>query len=148
MEVRCVTLDRRGTLLAVAAGLAVLPALALWGDDEDLPSFKAQSQRESKEFVARIGEVIVKAARSRPRKIELKDYAYSSPKAGRKELTLKLSYTGAVTKVKFHVDVVVLLDTQDKDRWEVLNIRYSDTNRSPIPYSEKKVQGLIKKLNR
>lgn len=142
------TLDRRGILLAVVTALAVLPALEFWGDDEDLPSFNSQSQRESKEFAARVGEVIVKAARSRPRKIELKDYSYSTPKTGRKELALKLSYTGAVTKVKFHVDVMILLDTHDKGRWEVLNIRYSDTNRSPIPHSEKKVQGLIKKFNR
>jgi hypothetical protein len=147
-EDHLVVLDRRGSLLAVAAGLAVVPAVLLWGEDEDFPSFKAASSRESREFVTRVGEVIVKAARSRPRKIELKDFTYASPKAGRKELTLKMTYTGAVTKVKFNVDVELLLDTEDKDKWEVLNIRYSDSNRSPVPFSEKKVQDLIKQFNK
>jgi hypothetical protein len=136
--------------LALSAALVCLTlasAFLRW-DDDDFPAFKSGSKRESKEFVTKVGDAIVKAARSRPRKIELTDFSYASPKAGRKELTLKMTYTGAVTRVKFNVDVMMLLDTEDKDKWEVLNIRYSDSNKSPVPYSEKKVQDLIKKFNK
>lgn len=136
--------------LALSAALVCLTlasAFLRW-DDADFPAFKSGSKRESKEFVTKVGDVIVKAARSKPRKIDLTDFSYASPKAGRKELTLKMTYTGAVTRVKFTVDVVMLLDTEDKDKWEVLNIRYSDSNKSPVPYSEKKVQDLIKKFNK
>jgi hypothetical protein len=135
-------------LVAAVTGLCVAAAAWSSGDDPTFPVFKAENKPETKEFVTKVGDVIVKAARSKPRKVELADFSYASPKANRKELTLKMTYTGAVTRVKFTADIVLLLDTADKEKWEVLNIRYSDSNRSPVPYSEKKVLDLIKKFNK
>ncbi len=128
-------------------GLVVVPVPNALTAEEDFPQFKSANKRESKEFLAQVGSEIIKAARSKPQKIELKDFTYTSPRANRKELTLKMSYSGAITRVKYNADIVLLLDTQNKEKWEVMKITYSDSNKSPIPFSHKRVQELIEKFN-
>jgi hypothetical protein len=125
----------------------LLLATGAQADDEGPLSFRNE-KRESKEFVERIGVAVIKAARMAPRRLEMKEFKFSDPKTNRKELLIKMSYSGAVTRLGFQAEMTLLLDTSDKNRWEVLNIRYKDTNRNPVPFSEKKVQELIKQLNR
>lgn len=106
------------------------------------------TKRETREFAERVGVAIVKAARMAPRRAQLVNYSYTSPKVDRKELHISMSYSGAITRFRFTADMTVILNTTDNDRWEVLNIRYKDSNKNPVPYSEKRVQELIKQLNR
>ena len=132
-----------GALACVLAGGQVARA-----DDDDIPTFKKDKDRETKEFVAKVGSAIVHAARSKPQKIEVEKYEYTKPKAGRTELKLKMIYYGVVTKKKYTADIVVILDSSDATKWEVLNITYKDTNPSPAKPSVKSIQELIPKFNK
>jgi hypothetical protein len=117
-------------------------------DDDDVPSFKKGKDRETKEFVGRAGGVIVKAARIKPQNMEVEKYEYSKPKAGRTELKLKMIYHGLVTKKKYTADIVVMIDSTDPGKWEVLNITYKDNNPSPAKPNVKNIQELIPKFNK
>jgi hypothetical protein len=114
---------------------------------DDVPSFKKRGDAEKK-FVTQVGTAIVKAARSTSQKVDLEEYKYSSPKPGRTHLTMKMVFYGVITKKKYTADITVIIDSHDKDNWEVLNIKYTDNSANPIGPSEKKIQELIKKLNR
>jgi hypothetical protein len=57
-----------------------------------------------------------------------------------------MAYYGVATKKRYVADIVVKIDSTDKEAWEVLNIDYSDNNN--IRYNAKNVQELIKKLNK
>ena len=117
-------------------------------DDPPVPSFKSDKGRETKEFVTKVGTVVVKAARSKPTKIELEKYEYTKVKAGRTELKLKMVYHGLVTKKKYTSDIVVVLDSSDANKWEVLNIKYTDNNPNVLKANIKGVQELIPKFNK
>ena len=118
-------------------------------DDEDaIPSFKSDKGRETKEFVAKVGTIVVKAARSKPTKIELEKYEYTKVKTGRTELKVTMIYHGLVTKKKYTSDIVVQLDSSDANKWEVLNITYKDNNPSPTKPNIKNIQELIPKFNK
>ena len=117
-------------------------------DDPPIPSFKSDKGRETKEFVTKVGTVIVKAARSKPTKIELEKYEYTKVKAGRTELKLKMAYHGLVTKKKYTSDIVVVLDSSDANKWEVLNFKYTDNNPNVLKANIKGVQELIPKFNK
>jgi hypothetical protein len=143
-------LCRRAPLFAALPALIVFAVGAARADDEALPSFKNVDKRETEDFVTKVGAAVIKAARTKPQKIELKKHEYTTPKAGRKDLVLKMTYSGLVTKKKYDVDITVMLtvDPSDKDKWEVVNIKYKDTNPSPLAPSEKKIQALIKEFNK
>jgi hypothetical protein len=117
-------------------------------DDDDVPSFKKDKDRETKEFVAKVGSAIVKAGRLKPQNMEVEKYEYTKPKAGRTELKLKMVYHGLVTKKKYTADIVVKLDSSDAGKWEVLNITYKDNNPSPTKANVKNIQELIPKFNK
>jgi hypothetical protein len=132
----------RGTTWA--AGLALLLAGSVRADDGI--SFKKRGDGE-KDFVARVGEAIIKAAHGTGKKIALLKYEFSEPKANRKELTIKMEYYGIVTGKRYVADIVVKIDVTNKDAWEVLNIEYADTN-TGISANVKKIQELIKEMNK
>ena len=117
-------------------------------DDDPVPSFKSDKGRETKEFVTKVGTVVVRAARSKPTKIELEKYEYTKVKAGRTELKLKMIYHGLVTKKKYTADILVKLDSSDAGKWEVLNITYKDNNPNVLKANIKNVQELIPKFNK
>jgi hypothetical protein len=139
-------------LLAALTCLAGLAVSTTARADDAVPSFKTSTDRETREFVTRVGTAIVKAARSRPEKIELDRYEYSKPKTGRRELLIKMTYTGPVSKrlgKKYTTTIKVKIDAADRDKWEVLDIEYKDSNRfSLLSPSEKKIRALIPKFNR
>ena len=117
-------------------------------DDPPVPSFKSDKGRETKEFVTKVGTVVVKAARSKPTKIELEKYEYTKVKPGRTELKVKMIYYGLVTKKKYNADIVVQLDSSDANKWEVLNIKYTDNSTNVLKANTKGVQELILKFNK
>jgi hypothetical protein len=131
---------------AGVTGLVVLALLPLARAADDEPSFKKRGDQE-KQFVTLVGEAIVKAAHGTAKKTALLEYAYKEPKPNRTELTLKMEYYGAVVGKRYVADIVVKIDSTDKNAWEVLNIDYADTN-TAIKQNEKKIQELIKKFNR
>jgi hypothetical protein len=131
--------------------LAVLTVLALSlagasarADDDDI-SFKKRGDAE-KQFVTRVATAVVKAAHSTGKKHDLLDYKFTNPKANRTELVIKMEYHGILTNKKYVADIVVKIDSTDKDSWEVLNIDYTDNNN--VPANANKIQELIKKLNK
>jgi len=113
-----------------------------------VPSFKSGTKRESKEFVGKVGSAVVKAARSNPKNLEVEKYDYTNPKPGRTELQIKMKWQGAVTKQKFTSDITLIIDSTNKENWEVVNIEYKDSNKLPRPGSDKRIQDLRKKLNK
>ena len=141
-------MTRVGTRLAGAAllaGLSPCGALTAAAADGDI-SFKKRGDEE-KRFVAAFGTAIVKAAHKTAKKIELVKYEYGKPKTNRTELTIKMEYHGAVSGKRYVADIVVKIDSSNKDAWEVLNIEYVDTN-AGISANMKKIQELIKELNK
>jgi hypothetical protein len=143
---------RMSCLCAALALLAVLAGTPARAADEEVPSFKKRGDNE-KTFVTKVGTAIVKAAHPTAKTIEVdkdKKYEITEPKKGRKELRIRMTYQGAVSKLvkktPYVADIVVLVDSTDKEKWEVLNIKYKDDNK--VPHSEKKVQALISRFNK
>ena len=136
-----------GTLTCALLCVLVATQATRAGDDE-VPSFKKEKDRETKEFVAKVGSAIVKAGRLKPQNMEVEKYEYTKPKAGRTELKLKMIYHGLVTKKKYTADILVKLDSSDASKWEVLNIEYKDNNPSPTKANVKNIQELIPKFNK
>ena len=112
---------------------------------EENISFKRRGDEE-KRFVRTVGTAIIKAAHKTSKKIELVKHEYTKPKANRTDLTIKMEYHGAVSGKRYVADIVVKIDSSNKDAWEVLNIEYSDNNN--VPFNEKKIQELIKQMNK
>jgi hypothetical protein len=138
--------SRRLTCSLLLSCVALLVASAARADDPPDISFKKRGDNE-KNFVKEVGKAIIKAAHGTAKKIDLLKYEYTEPKANRKELAIKMEYHGAVTGKRYVADIVVKIDSSDKDSWEVLNIDYVDTN-TGVKHNEKKVQELIKELNK
>jgi len=73
-------------------------------------------------------------------------YEFTSPKANRTELSIKMEYYGLISGKRYVADIVVKIDSTDKKAWEVLNVEYTDNNN--IPSNTKKIQDLIKEFNK
>ncbi len=127
-------------------GAALLMGL-FWGAAiaDDNISFKKRGDEE-KRFVRSVGTAIVKAAHKTAKKIDLVKYEYTKPKANRTDLSLRMEYHGAVSDKRYVADIVVKIDSTNKDAWEVLNIEYTDNNN--IKHNIKKIQDLIKEMNK
>jgi len=136
---------RTGHRSAPLAGLVLLLA-ATAAEAEDI-SFKRKGEKE-KELVERVAGAVIKAARTKPQKIAVISYKYERPKANRTELVIKAEYHGLVTKKRYNADINVIIDSTNPDAWEVVNIRYADTNPSPTGPNEKKIQQLIREFNK
>src|SRR5271166_4167339 len=110
-----------GTTLLAALTLSALAPAA----DSDL-SFKRRNTEE-KHFAAQVGEAVVKAAHGTARKVPLSKYDYALPKVNRTDLVWQMEYRGAISDKRYIADIVVKIDSTNKDAWEVLNIDYVDT---------------------
>src|SRR5882757_63271 len=92
---------------------------------EDVPNFKKVGDLEKK-FVSEVCVAIIKAARTSAKNPSLHRYEYKDPKPGRKELHIKGKYTGVVLGSEYTAEIVVHIDSRDKNAWEVLRIDYED----------------------
>lgn len=133
--------------IRLAAALACLTLLPAAASRDDVPSFKDRGDDE-KAFVARVGEAVVRAARLGPLKIALEKYEFSDPRKGRKDLKITMTWAGGILKKKYTSQIVVKIDSSDKDRWQVLDIEYKDDSRSLASPNRTRIQELVKKLNR
>lgn len=135
-------------LMAAIASLAFAPTVALAQDKEDTtPSFKNRLDSE-KEFMAKVGEATVKAVRTSPAKLEMADYKITDPKPNRKVLEITMNWAGSVTGKKFKSVVKITVDPTDKEKWEVIDIEYTDDNPSLKVGLEKNLKNLRAKFNR
>ena len=133
-----------GRMLSAAAVVLLGCCTVVARPAADDLSFKRRGN-EAKRFVTAVGEAVVKAAHPTAKKLSLVKYEYTQAKPNRTELVLKMEYHGAVTDKKYVADVVIKIDSSDKNAWEVLNIEYTDNNN--LPASQNRIQSLIKKLN-
>jgi hypothetical protein len=128
---------------ALAALLVVLPARAA----DEVPNINKRGTDEKK-FAAKVAEAIVKAARTSIKgDVSLEKFATKTPKAGRTEWHLTVGFKTAALKRDAQADIVVHLDTADKDRWEVTRIVYNDDVKSLAKFNRKNIDALVDKLN-
>jgi hypothetical protein len=138
-----------GSLRALGLSVALLAAwVSAAAADDVTPNIRKRGTDEKK-FVTEMGKAIVKAAHGTAKEPTLVKYEKKTPKEGRTEIHITMEYagalTGAVSKKKYTSTIDVKVDSANKDAWEVLNIDYKDDNK--VPFSAKKVQELVKKLN-
>jgi hypothetical protein len=131
----------------ISSSLLALLVLALVSQAAraDGISFKNRGNEE-KVFITKVGEAIVQAAHPTGRRPALVEYKVTNPKPNRTEFTIKMEYYGAITGKRYVADIVVKIDSSNKEAWEVLNIDYSDNNN--VAANVKNVQLLIKDLNK
>jgi len=132
----------KGLAILCAAFLVVPAARA----DDDLPNFNKRGDSD-KDFAKRVGITIVKKARPTTKDFTLQDYKFKDvkDKEGRTELRIEIGYKGATGFTKYTAKPVVLIDTSNKDKWEVLRIDYEDNNK--LTFSRKNVENLVKEFN-
>jgi hypothetical protein len=128
--------------VAVLAVVALAAPLAR--AEDDVPNINKRGDNE-KAFVEKLASTIVRNAHTTVKTATLESYEKKEPKAGRTEWLIKAGYKGAIVGTKYTADIVVMLDTSDKDKWEVLRIEYTDNNK--LTFSRKNVDGLVPKLN-
>jgi len=124
-------------------GVAILLAPAARAAD-DVPNFNKRGD-DDKEFAKRVGITIVKKARPTTKDFTLQNYKFKETKTGRTELQLEIGYKGATGFTKYTAKPVVLIDTSNKDKWEVVRIDYEDNNK--LTYSRKNLENLVKEFN-
>ncbi len=127
-------------------GIAVLCAAALLSSGAraaDVPNFNKRGN--DKEFAERVGNYVVTKARTTIKETTLQDHKFKEKKEGQTELTLSVGYKGGITRTKYTADIVVLIDTSNKDRWEVLRVDFKDNNR--LAFNRKNVDNLVKEFN-
>ncbi len=128
--------------LAVAAFVPLAPARPA---EEGGISFRQRAD-DQKKFYEKVGTAVIKAAHATAKKIAMQDHKLETPKANRTELKIKMEYFGAVTNKKYLADVLIKVDTTDKNAWEVLSVDYTDNN--TVGANLKKIQGLVKEMNK
>jgi hypothetical protein len=129
----------------LVCALALIPATVR---AEDVPNFKKRGDLE-KRFVSEVCVAIIKAARTSAKNPSLQRFEYKQvpDKPGRTELHIKGKFSGLVTGSDYTANIVVHIDTRDKNSWEVLRIDYEDNSKNVLGYNRKNVAKLIKKFN-
>ena len=142
-------MKRIGSLRVLGLSLALLTVwVCAAAADDATPNIRKRGTDEKK-FVGDIGKAVIKAAHGTAKDPAMVKYEMKTPKEGRTEINITMEYagalSGAVSKKKYTATIDVKVDSANKDAWEVLNIEYKDDNK--VPFSAKKVQDLVKKLN-
>lgn len=131
--------------VAILCGTLLLPARAA---DEDVPNFKKHGDLE-KQFVSKVCVSVIKAARTSAKNPSLHRHEYKdvTGKPGRSELHLRGKFSGLVSGTEYMAEIVVHIDTRDKNAWEVLRIDYEDNSKNVVRPNRKNINNLIKKFN-
>jgi hypothetical protein len=130
------------TLGVIALALLLSPLAR--AADEEVPNINKRGSDE-KAFAEKLATAIVKNARTTVKTATLDSVEKKTPKEGRTEFHIKAGYKGGIVGTKYTADIVVLVDTSDKDKWEVVRIDYSDNNK--LAFNRKNVESLVPKLN-
>jgi hypothetical protein len=138
---------RYASILTVTA-LLVSPALA--ADEPEVPNINKRGDNE-KAFAEKLAKSIVTNARTSVKSdtVKLNKYEKKEPKTGRTELHINAGFKGAITKKDYTARIVVLVDSSDKDKWEVLRIDYKDDVKGLTAGKPnlKKISALREKMN-
>jgi len=125
-------------------GLAILCLVAASARGEDAPNINKRDNEKA--LVKSIAETVVKTAR-KAKDITVQDYKFKDAGEGKKDLVIEAGYKGIVLKTKYTANIVVQLNTANKDKWTVTNIKYSDNNKNKLTLSEQKIEALVAKFN-
>ena len=126
-------------------GLAILCLVAAPARAEDAPNINKRDNEKA--MVQALAETIVKTAR-KAKDITVQDYKFKDAGAGKKVLHIQAGYKGIVLKTKYTADIDVELNTANKDKWTVTNIKYTDNNKNKLTLSESKIEALVAKINK
>lgn len=113
---------------------------------DDVPNFKKKGDTEKK-FVSEVCLAIIKAARTSSKNPSLHRFEYKEVKEGRTELHIKGKFSGVVTGSEYVADIMVLIDSKDKNAWEVIRIDYEDNSKNVVGPNRKNITNLVKKFN-
>src|SRR5437764_355251 len=127
---------KRNRVLAVLCGFVLLAPVAR---AEEVPNFKKRGDVE-KRWVSEVCVAVIKAARPTAKNPSLHRFEYKQPKPGHTELHIRGKFCGVVTGSEYTADMVVFIDSKDKDNWEVLRIEYDDNSKSVVGYNRKNVE--------
>jgi hypothetical protein len=114
---------------------------------DEVPHINKRGDDEKK-FAEQLATAIVRAARTSIKEVTLDEFKKKTPKEGRSEWLLTAGFKGAATGKPYTANIVVLIDTSDKDNWEVLRIEYDDNSKNVVNFNRKNVEDMVKKLNR
>ena len=128
-----------GTLCAIAFFVPTIRA-------DEIPNFKKKGDTEKK-FISEVCIAIIKAARTSSKNPSLHRFEYKDVKEGRTELHIKGKFSGVVTGSEYVADIMVLIDTKDKNSWEVIRIDYDDNSKNVVGPNRKNIANLVKKFN-
>jgi hypothetical protein len=135
----------------ILAGLAILAGTpAARADEDSIPSFKKKGDTKDEKFFAEVGETIVKAARTKPVKFKMDSLKIEplKDKPHRRLVHIKMIWYGSVTGTKFTSTIKLDCDATNKEKWELLTIKYDDDNAVPRLGSDARILALVKKFNR
>lgn len=139
----------KGALTVALASLVLLVTASVAVAD-DVPSFRKDKNKDTKEFAAKVFDALIKGTRVSPQNVALTKYEYTIPKGkeGRRDLNLVGTYEGKVTKKKFTAKVRLSIDTSSDKEWEVLKIDYSDDNKVTGKPKQKNIDEMVRKFNK
>jgi len=100
---------------------------------------------DDKAWAEKVGIEFVKAAQKATKAHELKKFEKKNIKAGRDEWHIEMGWKGGITGTKYTSELVLQVDTENKDKFEVLRVDYKDN--SKVAHSRKGVENLVPKLN-
>lgn len=137
---------RMSAMIMTLALVALVPAFVRADDLPNINKRGAKGSEDEKKFITDLTTAVCKAAHSTGKNPLWTKFDYSVPKERRAELTISLEYKGNLTGTKYTGEAVLLFDTADEKKWELLSIEFKDKNNN-IPPSKDKLTKLVKSLN-
>jgi len=137
------------TPLTLLCGLVLLAGAAR---ADDVPNFRNMRELEKKgqaKYVSEACVAIIKAARTSAKNPSLDRYELKDVegKPHRKELHIKGLYSGVVSGTRYEANIVLHLDTRERNVWEVVRIDYDDNSKNVLGPNRKNLEKLRGKFN-
>jgi len=132
--------------MVLALGTVALGTMVCLAGDM-VPHINKRGNNE-KAFIEKVANTIVANARTSVKGADTVKYEKKQPKAGRTEFHITATFKTAVLKQTGTANIILLVDTTDEDKWEVLRIDYSDKGfKTLVDYNRKNVEALVGKMN-
>jgi hypothetical protein len=135
------------TLFKTLSVFALLAFLAPGARAQELDINKrgAGDKDKEKAWAEKVGIEMVKAAQKATKGHMMQKFEQKKIKEGREEWHIEMGWKGGITGTKYSSDIVLQVDTENKDKYEVLRVDYKDN--SKVAYSRKGVENMLPKLN-
>ena len=129
--------------------LLTTAALAFAAATTGAADLNINNRGDDKKFIANLTTDLIKTARGSPKDVAYVEHAADDKVKDRLKWTIKGSYKGSLTGKQFESDIVVVIDTANAKKWEVLTIEYADNNKTaPAGPSKANVEKLRATLNK